>query len=141
MIGIEAFTAILTAIMVGVMLGIFKGFDWYLKRRGNDKKPDAAPVHWTDLTGEQRPITHTECKEQHVGLAEELRRGSDKMAAQTDSMIAIKETVLELKGDMRTGFAEVKTHVAEVVGESMGKHEHGPLHRSSRSSAGSYRKP
>ena len=129
------------AVAMGVVLGIFKGIEMLRAKWSKDTKDATGNpqlVHWTDLTGEQRPVTKGECDKKHADMSDDLRRGREKFDKQADSIQKISVTMTELRGEMRTGFAELGKQVIEAVESGVDKHER-QWHRSR--STGTHSKP
>ena len=131
----ELIVTIVGVVAMAVGAGVARGISYFAKRNGNGSKRQPAGV-----TGEHaRLMTVPECRGRHEELAEDLRRGSDKFEKLAAEQSTIKEAVLELKGDVRTGFAEVKGAMTEAVESGLYKHER-LFHRRS-GSTGDYKKP
>lgn len=125
-------SGIITAVVMGLMIGIFKGIEWLRSKWSAESNALRNQINnhqnWTDVTGEIRPVTSSECKEKHTSLQQDLARGSDKFVSQAETINTIEKAILRMEGDIKVGFASIPNQVNKTVGAALDKHESGPLH-------------
>ncbi|NIO76650.1 MAG: hypothetical protein GTN69_12410, partial [Armatimonadetes bacterium] len=75
---------------------------WRAQRtaRSEAALPPPAQPHWTDLTGEQRPVTHGECNLRHQQLQRDLDKGEERWAEMQRGIQAIREQLAQMNGSL-----------------------------------------
>lgn len=142
---LEMNTVLVTAVVVGFVLGMFRGIEYLVKKYSSNGKP-AAPAHWSDATGELRPVITTECSQRHEQLTRELAKGSDRMAALGDSVREVRTDVQDVKTEVlklqSAVGAETELRIKETAEAAASKaisiHERSALHKNKTAD---YRKP
>lgn len=117
----------ITAAILGAVWGAIQLAKWLISERGkNDQTPPSAPA----TTGKfDRLVTADECKDNHGQTADQLQRGSERMAAQERALNAVKLEVREGFANMRAEVREGVANLRTAIHQGIQRHEEGPLHR------------
>lgn len=124
-------SGVVSAVVLGLILGIFKGIEWLRSKWSAEnaiRNRQNQTMHWTEITGEIRPVTASECKDKHNKLSEDLTRGSNRFNSQAETITNVEKAILRMEGDIKAGFASIPSKVHKTVESALTKHETGPLH-------------
>jgi hypothetical protein len=125
-------TALIVALICGFVLALFKVAEYLVGRYANGRRQAVNPnPHWTDVTGEVRPVTMQECAARHTTLTEELKKGSEKMERLDSSFQEVRDAVKSLESKVG---AEVELRIRSYADEAVDAHEKGLMHRNSKDS-------
>jgi len=142
---VQVDTALVTAATLGIMWGMFQGIAWLIKKyTGNPQNLPAMtpphieqqPVHWTDITGEMRPVNSQECAARHAALTEELKKGSSRMERLTDSVNEVSTQLVRVGEQIGAGVdLRIRTVADQSADSAIAKHESGPYHRNNKAAS------
>lgn len=124
-------SAVVTAAVIGLMWGLFKGIAWVIQKYSGPAVPAPPdhPSHWTDVTGEIRPVNNQECAARHAALTEELRKGTGRMAKINDSVQGVEKQLVRVNEQIGAGVdLRIQKTADESATREVGKHEDGPYH-------------
>lgn len=145
--GFELLVASIGAVVSGAIIAAIKAVRWWIDRDENKiqqrvrqitgDRDISQVVHWSEITGPQRPVTVAECKENHTrpcllhdSLQEDIQVNTRAVDVQAQKLEEIKDALADLKGDIREGFAKMPGKITMIVSEHLERHER-LLHRTS----------
>lgn len=137
-------TAVISAVVMSLVVGIFKGIEMLRAKWAAEAKADMQTVaHWTDVTGEIRPITSQECAGRHAVLTEEFRKNSAKVEKLDSTLTDVKLALQGLAGEMGSGVElRIRSYADDIAASHVSQHEKAMHPRSSSSrSTGEILKP
>ena len=106
-----------------------RGVQYVQQRLGKTQESvPSPPSHWSEITGEHRPVLSSDCEARHAKLTEELQRGGDRFSELKDSIGGMREDMIGLRGDLRAGFASIPGDISKAAQAAVNRHE-DRLHR------------
>ena len=95
--------------------------DW--RARAQVTQQPSPPSHWTETTGELRPVLSSECAARHAKLDTELQRGSTRFGELKDDIGQVREEMIGMRGEVKTGFASIPGQISSAAQAAINRHE------------------
>lgn len=138
--GFEVIIAVIGAVVATAIMTAIKAVKWWTERdqtvervrqiTGERSRDSSQVAHWSEISGPQRPVTLSECKDNHSkpcpyydGITEDIQVHGKALDVQARQMDEIKTALLELKGDIREGFAKMPGKISVAVRDQLDRHE------------------